>query len=370
MKNFIFAAAVAVVALASCQKETTVRNELSPMNEIALRSVNGTVKSAINGTTFPAGYDILVSAYRNLDSAVKGNDNPGNFFEAIHFSKGASDAIWHSSTPKYWPLTGNLDLLCIASSGIKSAANGIVPTCTWGESGNVAKKAVVSVPDNSIMFDDLLFGAANAQTYVSTGTAVAFNHAETAVVFTAKSNVKYNESSNVGITIDSISINGAKYSGTLTVSNPAAGSSTGSISAAWSDLGTEKPYVKARVWNIANLGNDVSEPALTGLHLADTSANLSYHPFGEAYVILPEQDAVPFTVTYTIHNGFKADGNTKLDNQLQYKYTPAAGTKWAQGKKNVYDLNISLNEITIAPTVVDWSVSGPTSVDIKKVVSQ
>ena len=368
MKKYLFIAAAAVIALASCQKETEVpsfNNVPGVMNEISLRSASGVTKSAIDGTTFPVGYDMLVSAYRNLDESIKGDDSAADYFEGIHFEKGTSDAVWHAKTPKYWPLTGKLDFLAVACAGLNTADNGIVPTCTWGASSNVAKQVVVTVPDNSAKFDDLLYGAANAQSYVASGTPISFNHAMAAVVFTAKSNVAYDTTTNVGITIDSISVNGAKYSGTLTVSNPAAAAGSGSLSAAWSDLNTQKDYLKARVWNSANLGTNTSETELTGLNLTATSAAITTKKFGEGYVILPAQAAVPFTVTYTIHNGFKSDGTTKLDNQLQYKYEPTGN--WDMAKKYVYDINITLNEITIAPLIVDWDNQTAVDVPIKQV---
>lgn len=369
MKKHLIYAAAAILAFASCQKEADLGNGFARANEISVKCVNGMTKSAINGTTFPAGYDMLVSAYRNLDATVKGDDIAADYFEDIHFAKGASDAVWHAKTPKYWPLTGNLDLLCIASSALKTAENGVVPTCVWGKDGNVAKQVVVSVPDNSAKFDDLLFGRANAQTFVSSGNAVAFRHAMSAVVFTAKSNVAYNDTQNIGITIDSIAVNGAKYSGTLTVSNPAAGGTTSvddTLTASWTNLSASKDYLRARVWDSENLGTNAAETALSGLNLTNASTLLSAKPFGEAYVILPEQNAVPFTVYYTIHNGFKSDGSTKLDNQLQYKYTPAGGSKWAQSKKNVYDINITLNEITIAPSIIDWTAQTAVDVAVKQ----
>lgn len=353
MKKYLFIAAVAVIALASCQKETEVpsfNNVPGVMNEISLRSACGVTKSAIDGTTFPVGYDMLVSAYRNLDESIAGDDEAEDYFEGIHFAKGSNE-VWHAETPKYWPLTGNLDFLAIACAGLNTADNGIVPECSWGDGSNVAKQVVVTVPDNSEKFDDLLYGAANAQTYNASGTPIQFNHAMAAVVFTAKSNVAYNAETNVGITINYITVNGAKYSGTLTVSNPAAGGETGDLSAVWSDWDDEKPYIKARVWDEENLGTNTSETELTDLNLTTTSAAIATKKFGEAYVILPAQAAVPFTVTYTIHNGKDADGEA-LDNQLEYKYTPSGN--WDMANKYVYDINITLHEITIAPSIVNW----------------
>lgn len=369
MKKYLFIAAVAVIALASCQKETPMRSELNgaALNEISLRTASGVTKSAINGTTFPVKYDMLVSAYRNLDADHKGTDQAADFFQGIHFAKGASDNVWHAATPKYWPLSGNLDLLCVACAGLNTAANGVdlSSACTWGDNSNSAKKVVVAVPDNSAKFDDILFGAANAQTYSATGTPMTFKHAEAAVVFTAKSNVAYDAEKNLGITINSISVDSAKFSGTLTISNPAAGGGSGDLAAVWSNLADKKDNIKARVWDSTsvNRGIKADEAALNNLNLLYTKSkadSLSTFPFGEAYVILPEQPATRFTVTYTIHNGKDASGSA-LDNQMQYQYAVASGN-WEQGKKYIYDINITLNEITIAPSVVDWA--NQTTVDV------
>lgn len=361
MKKSLFFAAAAAALLASCEKQDgkSTNEEYVPY-EIGVKAVSGPTKSAINGTTFPVAYDMLVAAWRNIDDDVAGDDEASNYFENIHFSAPAGSAVWKGMSPKYWPLTGTLDLLCIASSGLNTQAAGVVPSCTWGPTC-VAQKVIVAVPDNSAKFDDILFGAANAQTYVATGNAISFKHAETAVVFTAKSNVAYDAVKNLGVTIDGITVNDAYCSGTLTVENPAAAGGTGTLAASWSNLASQKSYLNARVWDSATNGTSATENVLTGLNLATTSASLTAKPFGEAYVILPEQPACAFTVTYTIHNGFKGDGATALNNQLQYKYVPASGT-WEQGKKYVYDIKFNLNEITIAPSVVGWT--DQTAVDI------
>lgn len=358
--NFVLLAALAApLLLVGCQKEFAVdpNSGGEGIHEIAVRTVSGSslaTRSAVSGTVFPDGYDMFVSAYSNNDETFAPEDESSNFFTGIQFTKGESS--WHAVSPKYWPLTGTLDFLAVASSGYNTAANGIAPACVWN-SDNVAKEVVMTVPDNSSAFDDILFGGVNGQTYMASGNPIVFRHAESAVVFTASSNVAYNAETNVGVTIDSISVNGAKYSGTLTVTNPAAGMAEAkdSVVVAWSDLGTQKAYVKARVWDAANTGTSVSESVLTGLNLTATSASLASKPFGEGYVILPEQDAVPFTVTYTIHNGKDASG-AAVNNQMQYKYTPEAGSKWEQGKKHVYDIFINLSEVTVKPSVIDWDI--------------
>jgi hypothetical protein len=341
--------ATALLALSACNKESD--KGLSSETEIGLRAMSSATKSAINGTVFPNGYDMLVSAYFNIGSFAAG-DTPKNYFEGIHFAKNGT--AWKSTTqPKYYPIDGTLDFLAIASAGLNTPGNGIVPTATWGASSNVAKQVVVTVPDNHAKFDDLLYGAANAQGISTSGTGIAFQHAMTSVVFVAKCNVVYNAVTNVGITLTGITIDGAKYSGTLTVENPAAGGESGDLTAAWSDLGSPVANLAARVWDSGNTGIKTDESAFSSLDLTNTATAIdASHPFGDAYVLLPAQAAVPFTIYYTQHNGFEADGETPLNVNHQYQVTPT-GT-WAMGKKNIYSLNFTLTEIQVTPEVTNW----------------
>ena len=341
--------ATALLALSACNKESD--KGLSSETEIGLRAMSSATKSAINGTAFPDGYDMLVSAYFNT-GAFAGGDTPKNYFEGIHFAQNGT--AWKSTTePKYYPIDGTLDFLAIASAGLKDANAGVVPTAAWGASSNVAKQVVVTVPDNSTKFDDLLYGAANAQGISTSGTGIAFQHAMTSVVFVAKCNVAYDATTNVGITLTGITIDGAKYSGTLTVENPAAGGGTGDLTASWSDLGSPVTNLAARVWDSENTGIKTDESAFSSLNLMNTATAIdASHPFGDAYVLLPAQAAVPFTIHYTQHNGFQADGTTPLNVAHQYRVTPSGN--WAMGKKNIYGLNFTLTEIQVTPEVMAW----------------
>ena len=48
---------------------------------------------------------------------------------------------------------------------------------------------------------------------------------------------------------------------------------------------------------------------------------------------------------------------------MQYQYI-CSGT-WAQATKNLYTIDITLNEITVTPSVVDWTSASPVSVPIQ-----
>lgn len=352
--------ALAVLAAAACTKARTTPEE--PV-EISLRSAGEQTRSAVESPTFPAGYDMLVSAYRNAGSNPA-DAAPGDYFEGVRFTRDASTGTWKSAQgAKYYPAEGTLDLLAVASAGYKSASTGIAPAVTWGagsgSSHNTARQAVLTVPDNSARFDDLMYAAANAQALSGSGTSLSFRHAMASLVFVARCNVPYSSVSNSGITIDGITVDNARYGGTLTVGNPAAGGGSGSLTAAWSALSAQQAHVSARVWNSANLGNNTSEPALTGLHLTGSYTDLTQHPFGEAYVILPPQAASPITVNYTMHNGFENDGTTPINKQYTYQIDPI--DNWEAGKRNVYEIDFTMYEILISVTMLEWgtnSISG------------
>ena len=349
--NILMAATMALTLLSACNP--LERDELRDIRFAT--SPHAITKSPIDGTALPADYNLIVSAYRNLGDHAGASDAAGNYFTNVTFTKQSS--LWTES--RYWPLDGSLDFLAYATAGLKNPNVGIVPTAVWGDAGgNVAKQVVLSVPDNSALFDDILFGASNAQTYLASGTPLTLCHAETVVCFAAKSNVAYDETNNKGVTINSITLDGAYYSGSLTIVNPSAAGGSGNLSASWSSLGSRKAHIPARVYGGAPCA--ANEPALADLHLGTSAATFTQKHFGEAYVILPAQEAQSFTINYTIHNG--KEGNTPVNSSMQYTY-PCTGN-WVQGTKNLYTIEITLNEVIITPTVSDWEPGTATTVQI------
>lgn len=358
MKKLFYATAVVALAcMTACSSLEREAGESALNQEISfltLQKVN--TKSPVDGIVFPDGYDMKVSAFHNLGSHPGDREVAADYFTGVTFSK--SGTLWKEA--KYWPLDGTLDFLVYATAGLKDAASGIVPSPVWGDAGNVARKVVLDIPDNSVKFDDILYGSSNEQKFIAAGNPLVLRHAETVVCFAAKANVPYDAVNNKGVTIDRITVDDAYYGGTLTILNPAAGKASGNLTAAWSALDEQKTHVAARVYQGASCA--AQEPELTGLDLTATAASLNDKHFGEGYVILPEQPASRFTLTYTLHNGKDGDG-TPLNNQMQYQYT-CSGT-WAQATKNLYTIDITLNEITVTPSVVDWTTASPVSVPIQ-----
>lgn len=355
----ILATITALVFLTGCKKDVTVQpdNPSGYQDEIAIRTIAGITKSAINSTSFPEGYDIMLSAYKNVGSH-KGEDASANYFEGIRFTK--TGTTWKSTSgPKYYPIGGTLDFLAVASAGYKSSSSGIVPTITWGKGGNVSKRAVLAVPDNSSKFDDLMYAYSNDSPSSTSGTAMSFKHSMAAIVFLTKSNVAYNSTKNVGITINSITIKNAKFSGTLTLENPSAGKGTGNFSATWSSLGNQKAGVAARIWNTNNTGTNTSESSLSAFNVPTSYNSLNSKPFGDGYILVPAQTATSFSVNYTVHNGYDLNGTRKVDRT--YEETITAEGTWDIGKKHIYQLNFTLTGIEFNPVIIDWDDNNSTT---------
>ena len=349
-KRFIFLAVAAGMALAACNtlSETEDGATRSEIRILALQRAN--TKSPLAGIEFPEGYDLKVSAYRNLGDYQGDGDHAADYFANVTFSR--SGTVWKEA--KYWPLDGSLDFLAYATAGLKDAAKGVRPTAVWGDNGIVARKLVLTVPDNSEKFDDILYGASNHQVYSANGNAMVLKHAGAVVCFAADANVEYDAVNNKGVTIDRITVDNAYYAGTLTILNPEAAGGAGTLSATWSNLGSQKTHVAARAYG--GLPCVPGESELSGLNLSTEAADFDSHPFGNGYVILPEQTATRFTITYTLHNGKNGDG-TNLNNQMQYQYR-CSGT-WAKGTKTLYTINIRLTEITIDTSVEAWQSGTP-----------
>ena len=356
-QTIVLCAFAAMLAASACNQIEPVADSDSPLQAIGLRSIASVnTKSAVEGTVFPDGYDVKVSGYHNLGDHPGDGEIAADYFTNVTFSK--TGTVWKEN--KYWPLDGTLDFLCFATAGLKNPSAGIVPTPTWGNAGNVASKLVLDVPDNSAMFDDILYGAANAQHFLSSGNPVVFRHAETVVCFAAKANLAYDPSANTGITIDGITIDDAYYGGTLTVLNPAAGGGSGDLTASWSAMTSQKTHVAARVHG--GVPCSPSEAVLSAYNVPTTAVTLSTQPYGIGYVILPAQAATKFTLSYTIHNGKDGDG-TPLNNHLKYQYTCSGS--WKMATKNLYTIDITLNEITVAASVSPWDSAATTTVPMK-----
>jgi hypothetical protein len=147
-----------------------------------------------------------------------------------------------------------------------------------------------------------------------------FDHAQALLIFQVKTNAAD------AFTINSITIDGLKVKGTFTVDN-----SRNNLVASWSALE-------------AVAGEDIiapgADPAADNLGEAVTAT--SYAQIGSS-LLIPQQPRLNFVINYTL------GGKT-----MEYTWNEARGT-WEMGKKYIYKLDVTLNEIILTEEVADFT---------------
>ena len=320
MKNlFLFIAGLAAAALTSCTYDFQEPDIYSEDYAILLSpTTSPSTKAPVSGTSFP-DRNIVAAAYYYAPSG----GTSGTFFSNLVFSKNGS--VW--TADKYWPLGGQLDLLAYSCPQLN-------PTPSY-TGAKVTDEVTVTVGDNSSVQEDILYAYAAPTERVS-NIGLVFKHAQALIGFKAKSDVAYNSTTNVGLTITGITLNGAKYSGTCLMKND--GTCT------WSSLGSQ---------------TDLAVPGLSATNLTTTlSAQLG------TGILVPEQASTTATITYTLHNG-KQGGNALDNTGLLRTVTltsPEGG--WKAGKYYCYEISISQHEISVSPVVTEWEQAEPQTVII------
>ena len=338
MKKTVFALLAlftGIMAIVSCVSQGFE----GPLHEIGLEPAAGVATKAtsagpITNTTFPTGRTILLSAYYNDPN---GTSHSQAYFTDIPFTYYSSK--WAGGTsgtpnPKYWPHQGTMNFIALSKEGLA----GTVTTTT-------ASQIVYAMPDNSSNQDDVMMAYIASQSCAAhAAVPLSFKHAQAQVAVTAKlAAAAY--SANYGITIRSITLRKARYSGTVT----GAASGTNSVAFTWASVGSGTQ---------ANVAFGTSTLALT------TSAQA----YGKG-VVLPVQaptgaaDGIDILIEYTLKNGLPASGSTPEEKQLSYVYT-VPSTTWAAGNKYTYAFTFSWNEITCSPTVTEWSAQSATNVTL------
>jgi hypothetical protein len=331
MKKNLFFISVAVLALSSCNNDTVVDENLSANQpkEIAIQAIaTPTTRAAVNGTEFTP---------TTMEVAAWDVTNGRDFFTATTFTKDAS--TWKGS--KYWPLSPTyINFLAYTELNAGSA--------TWNKAGeNKAASGVTLVmADNKTAQKDLMYAIGNGEVEQASGSntvgfptnvPMTFIHAQAWICFKADA---YDATSGGKVTLNSITLNGARYNGTFTVTHTNYNaSSEQSVAGAWSALG-ETQNVAVPNWTAATIAYDASGDGVT---------------VGDGLLIVPNDtdaaDFSGFTINYSI------DGKA-------YEYVYTAATNVDQAKKYTFKINFHLHEIEIAPTVTDWVEGGPTDVPI------
>ena len=339
MKRFFFLAVAATCLLASCNKMETVATD--DAQEISFVTVNKTAtKAPVDGAVFSNGDDFSVAAF-----IAEGAKEHKDFFGKTLFQKETGASNWTGQPAVYWPLnTCRINFLAVTEKGGGVDHSEVV----FGEeNAKYASKAVVTLSGNACADQNDLMFAAGTGTHTQGGAYPAvpmvFKHALAWINFSVKTSTPaYNATTKEGctVTVNSITLNEAAFNGTLTIVNAKYNSTesdctTGELTAEWTS--TEKV-------NLAVPGE--SGAAATSVTLTSTSAL-----FGNGLLVIPDNYATSFTINYTLT---QSDGTS---NTYDYTYTlpvKSATNKWEMAKKYFYNINITLSEIEVTPSITDW----------------
>ena len=355
MKKFIYLAATAAALTslpASCNKENAPASgneqNFSLSREIAVNTSAATTKGYVAGATFfdtaiaelhageaGAPSDNKVAREMKISSFLHPQTgSEGNYFVDYTYAKGA-DGNWHHDPAIYWPFDGTLDFLAF-SSMIPFDAKDVA----WNEK-NASDNVVLTVLEDRTQ-DDIVF-CSKAGCKSESGAdpvSMQFKHAQAWLEFQIK---VASEGMKDKLAIEEILIENIYNDGELTISN-----NNGDATAEWS---FRKSQSKDVIFD--------DEYNLYGSQSADFSlVNAIDEEISYMDMLLPEQSKTSFVIKYRLAG---------QPNLLEYRYT--LGTdNWLQGKKYIYEITFSVNEITIAPTVKEYVAGTVTDLTPSEVI--
>jgi len=203
-----------------------------------------------------------------------------------------------------------------------------------------ASGAEVELNGNNVLNQNDLMFAAGTGTHTEGGAynavPMVFKHALSWINFNVKTGTpSIDGGKGCEIKINSITLNGAAFNGTLRLQNgkynEETANTTDEVIATWTTLGTANLAVP-------NAGGTAAEAVV----LDD-----SFEPFGNGLLVIPGTET-SFTINYTL----KQSDNTV--NTYDYTYIPQTPGTWEMAKKYTYAITITLQEIKVNPTVTPW----------------
>lgn len=363
MKQNLFFISVALLGLTACSNDTVLEENISTNQprEIAFTPLTQpTTRAAVQGTTFPTTNTMEVRAYQTTPAGGAGDYFSKTTF-AYQYLAGAVDATnnpsyWGGTTPRYWPL-GEASLNFFAVSGANVNAADITIADALASSAVNFRKYVENRDDDitnpvgttysQTTQSDIMYAFGRQSVGVSEN-ALSFNavdmqfkHALALVKF----QVKAGNAASEAISITSIVVNGAKYTGSLALTNSAA------VTATSGDVTTTVSWTPDAAVNNVTVPNSTGIGALVNgtFKPADGGAEGTW----ACLMIVPGtgNGISNFVINYTLNS-----------NDYSYTYIPSLSNTVA-GTVYTYQITMTLNEIQINPTVSGWTGT-PTAVAV------
>lgn len=396
MRKTIVLTVMAVLALAGCSKNGTVVQE--ELREIRFSAVlDGMTKSTpygIDGTILPTDYYLYVSASQY---AADGTLENGAFIANKRFVYDNTEGCWIPANGEklYWP-AGNstLDFVVFAThSGPDFFPN--IGESAWDDpynedsyyDDNEVAQGFKDYYELKVDNLDNLYAVKNAQSTTSSAVTLHFFHFAPLLLFNVKESVSTGQIhiKDIGFYtqdyIDARNLNpyltetkaqiSVKMFGDFNLDNRKS-----SPSGYWSNLTNDSIYSSSFncggfIWaNGGGTANACNSGVSNGLSEDYYNNDSSYYgpvsttnlEYGSLF--LPNQEQVDFTVQYCIggvwdDNGTPGDCNDDSwaiePTYHQYTYHVDRRARWEMGKKYIYNIEFNMNEISITPTVEDYT---------------
>lgn len=310
MKKVFIGAAAMIIALASCSKISVVNNDAP--QEIGLKAIAGTMTKAPI-TAF--GEDTNMGVYADYKGAATGSVYQAYFADfEFHYYDGSSWAGWNGShSPKYYPVSGTLDFFAYSPKCAAIAA---------GRDGETGLTFAYTLADNKTNQYDVLVSQIRSgvtKPASAADVAIAFKHALSLIDINVK------KTGTAAIVVKSITLTGTNHAGTATV--------------------TYADRVNETFPTISWVATDALGSNLINTELTLTNGFSDYNTGADLLVVPTTGVEKSMTIVYTI------DGGIDLSHTFSLRDTG----NWAPSTKYTYDITVGPLEITIAPSITEWT---------------
>ena len=364
MKNIVkisIAAAAFAFALAAC---TDIENSTggtglkegsdATPDPIALMPLTYTpTKAIVTGTSFPDTLSIHAAAYFNEDTGTTAGTK---YFADIVFAKAQDSTKWFPKYTYYWPIQGTLSMYAITKNGKSDESEYNNVTVTFSDTDDKTFKIKVDKLEDD---QDILVGAhrnakktSDAMTFFHIGSLIEVQMASSED-FTVQTGDNTDKMSGIAVThvqIDTVKLNIPEFVLTRGDNNDSL-----SFTPTVSDVSAAGDSASRVIFPKASDTQDT-------LRLYKQTTKDMYI-FGRSQdslgqrVIVPAQKKTTMTIKYKLYNGNDGQASPELKCTValpEIESQTDAKDKWLPGKKYTYKVTITLDKITIDPSVSDW----------------
>lgn len=377
MKKFFLLVPVAALAMTACTSESNEfvgDSQQQAQKEIAFMPLaQPQTRAALHGTTLTNDF-MYVAAYQSEGEGT--GFSAGDFFAKKTFKQDETvTTVWRNwdasanngagdYAPIFWPLSAaTINFLAVTgNNGSKDINN----HTTFHSTSNFASDVTVAyTTGNSYSKDDqvdIMYGVGRGVVSHASGVAaggtvasdvyMTFNHALALLNF----QVKAKDATTVGkIKINSITINGARYTGTLLITNA-------SYNYTSANALTQPTITWTPDGPVAGTIPEVTDADGTGLGHTLTAAFFPNNTdtWWQKMIIPTNTGATAtsygfnsFTINYTV-----LDENNHTYDYIYYPEGSDILHAVEQGKIYTYQITFNLHEIRVEPHVANWTENG------------